>query len=91
MTAEIVVWPSGTRQPVRLNDADVTAAIEGFLRTRAETRRQWEQALADSIPATSADDLWAAEDSWVSPMAGRRLPAVEMDWAGLDWSRGGAA
>lgn len=68
--------------------ADITEALVAMKSARAA----WEQQISASIPCTSLDDeVWADDDSWVSPMAGGKQPPVAMDWAGLDWNESGRA
>ena len=53
-----------------------------------DARRVWEQRLSEAIPVVLVGEEPLVEPYyWTSPMAGRELAAVAMDWAALDWSR----
>ena len=57
-------------------------------RRDVDARRAWEQRLSEAIPVVLVGEEPLVEPYyWTSPMTGRRLPAVAMDWAALDWSR----
>lgn len=104
MRAEVALRPAAELLPVYplesaargLADPSIDAAVAGLRSTQSAARLAWSQWLAsltlgpvEDVDEDEDDEVWAAEDTWVSPLAGRRLPAVKMDWASLDWRRSG--